>query len=216
MYSNTLELMNEKISHSVVDLDKIKRRIQSLLSSSSSSSPVLLSSDVAGALSSHLHTQLLDKSMLFESNVKKNRKKYKILLTKEEEVSFVPLWVLKICADNAKVDGHHQASTYKGPWWVFNYKFNPSTFFVSYIFATWIRVVTYDTASYFLQCSARRSVRERIFHDLNELSNIQSNLPVVENILQLRGEQARMSGYSCYTEMRLKEDIDQSIGSFLH
>ncbi|KAF5937657.1 hypothetical protein HYC85_025163 [Camellia sinensis] len=120
----------------------------------------------------------------FEENILDATKKFEKLITEKKDIEGLPATALAVAAQVAVHKGYEQATAEDGPW-----------------------VLTLDGPIYrsVLQHVCNRSLREEIFRayvtrasdgDLN-------NTPIIERILQLRLEKAKLLGYNNYAEVSM-------------
>ncbi|CAL5432259.1 unnamed protein product [Camellia sinensis] len=120
----------------------------------------------------------------FEENILDATKKFEKLITEKKDIEGLPATALAVAAQTAVHKGYEQATAEDGPW-----------------------VLTLDGPIYrsVLQHVCNRSLREEIFRayvtrasdgDLN-------NTPIIERILQLRLEKAKLLGYNNYAEVSM-------------
>ncbi|MCA9982371.1 MAG: hypothetical protein KDD89_16110, partial [Anaerolineales bacterium] len=140
--------------------------------------------------------RLAELSTQFSNNVLDATKAFQLLLTTAEEVDGLPPSLLAMAAETARQAGETAANADDGPW-----------------------VITLDFPSFspFMQHSRRRDLRETLFRAYVTRASDQSdtavwdNLPVIEEILQLRHEQAQLLGFDNFAEMSLSRKMAPSV-----
>lgn len=124
----------------------------------------------------------------FSNAVLDATKAFRLLLTKEEEVRGLPPSWRNLAAQAARAHGNNEATAENGPW-----------------------LLTLDFPSYFpfLQHAENRSLREKVYRaNATRASGMGfsadwNNWPLVEKILQLRREEAKILGYNNFAEVSL-------------
>ncbi len=124
----------------------------------------------------------------FSNAVLDATKSFQILLKGPEEVAGLPQSWLASAAQAARAKGHSEASETNGPW-----------------------LLTLDFPSYypFLQHSQNRPLREQVYRaSLTRASGVGyseqwNNWPVIDEILRLRQEEAKLLGFSNFAEVSL-------------
>ncbi|PNW73795.1 hypothetical protein CHLRE_13g572900v5 [Chlamydomonas reinhardtii] len=126
-------------------------------------------------------TQLATK---FSNNVLDATKAYKKLLTQPEEVAGLPATSLGLAAQTAAREGHAGATAESGPW-----------------------LITLDFPSYFpvMTHAKNRELREEVYraYITRASSGDADNGPLIEKILTLRGEKARLLGFSSFADLSM-------------
>ncbi|KAA8550258.1 hypothetical protein F0562_001942 [Nyssa sinensis] len=127
-------------------------------------------------------------SQKFEENILDATKKFEKLITDMKDIEGLPASALDMAAQMAESKGYEKATAENGPW-----------------------VVTLDGPSYrsVMQHAKNRSFREEVFRayvtrasdgDLN-------NTPIIERILELRLEKAKLLGYNNYAEVSMEKKM---------
>jgi len=138
-----------------------------------------------------LQTELAELSTRFVNNVLDATKEFELVLTESAEVDGLPASVLDQAAQSARTSGHEAATAEAGPW-----RF------------------TLDIPSYlgFLKHARRRDLRERLHRAqvTRASAGDRDNSPVLERILELRREVARLLSYDCYADVSLASKMASS------
>ncbi|XP_057484174.1 organellar oligopeptidase A, chloroplastic/mitochondrial-like isoform X1 [Actinidia eriantha] len=132
-----------------------------------------------------IQQELAKLSQKFEENILDATNKFEKLITDKKEIEGLPATALAMAAQMAVSKGHEKATAEEGPW-----------------------VLTLNGPTYrsVLQHVQNQSLREEIFcayvtrasdRDLN-------NTPIIERILELRLEKAKLLGYSNYAELSME------------
>ena len=139
-----------------------------------------------------LQERLSELSNRFQTNLLKEEKASRILLTEASQVRGVPPAVLALAADTARQDGITQATAEAGPW-----------HFV-------VNGVNYQAVS---QHADDRGLRERFYRVFRGrgTSGEFDNRPVLEEILRLRQEQSALVGFRCYAERSIDAKMAPSL-----
>ncbi|KAL0370141.1 UNVERIFIED_CONTAM: Organellar oligopeptidase A, chloroplastic/mitochondrial [Sesamum angustifolium] len=129
----------------------------------------------------------------FEQNILDATKKFERVITDKKEIEGLPLTTLAIAADTALLKGYEKATAEYGPW-----------------------VITLDGPIYrsVLQHARSRSLREEVYRAyVSRASNGPlNNTPIIERILELRLEKAKLLGQhgnKMATTDRAKDLIDK-------
>ncbi|KAL0418277.1 UNVERIFIED_CONTAM: Organellar oligopeptidase A, chloroplastic/mitochondrial [Sesamum radiatum] len=121
----------------------------------------------------------------FEQNILDATKKFERVITDKKEIEGLPLTTLAIAADTALLKGYEKATAEYGPW-----------------------VITLDGPIYrsVLQHARSRSLREEVYRAyVSRASNGPlNNTPIIERILELRLEKAKLLGHSNYAEVSME------------
>ncbi|KAG9440093.1 hypothetical protein H6P81_020258 [Aristolochia fimbriata] len=120
----------------------------------------------------------------FSENVLDATKKYEKLITDKKEIEGLPATALGLAAQTAASKGHENATAENGPW-----------------------IITLDAPSFIsvMQHAKNRSLREEVYraYITRASSGDLDNTPIIEQILKLRLEKAKLLGYNNYTEVSL-------------
>lgn len=131
-----------------------------------------------------IQLELAELSTRFSNNVLDATKAFSLTLTQPEEIAGLPPSLVALAAQAARSAGEDNATPESGPW-----------------------RITLDMPSYlpFMQHSQRRELREKLYRVFisRASSGEWNNRPLIERILELRQEQARLLGYESYAEVSL-------------
>lgn len=120
----------------------------------------------------------------FSNNLLDATKAFKKLLTNAEEVKGLPESALALAAQQAKSEGHEDATATDGPW-----------------------LFTLDFPSYFpvMTHAENRALREEMYRASigRASSGATDNTPVINRILELRAEKAQILGYPNHAEVSM-------------
>ncbi|CAI9110563.1 OLC1v1010614C1 [Oldenlandia corymbosa var. corymbosa] len=123
-------------------------------------------------------------SQKFEENVLDGTKKYEKLITDKKDVDGLPATALGLAAQTAVSKGHENATAENGPW-----------------------VITLDAPSFtsVIQHAKNRSLREEVYraYVTRASSGDLDNTAIIDQILKLRLEKARLLGYNNYAEVSM-------------
>ncbi|KAL8515877.1 hypothetical protein ACS0TY_014541 [Phlomoides rotata] len=130
--------------------------------------------------------QELEKLALkFEENILDATKIFEKVITDKNEIKGLPLTTLAIAAEAAILKGYKNATDDSGPW-----------------------LLTLDGPTYrsVLQHACNRSLREEVFraHVTRASDGPLNNTPIIESILELRLEKAKLLGHGNYAEVSLE------------
>ncbi|KAK9061944.1 hypothetical protein SSX86_019128 [Deinandra increscens subsp. villosa] len=131
-----------------------------------------------------IQQELTKLSRKFDENVLDATKKFEKLITDKKEIEGLPATALGLAAQTASSKGHENATAENGPW-----------------------MITLDAPSFMsvMQHAKNRALREEIYRayvtraSSGELDNTQ----VIEQILKLRLEKAKLLGYNNYAEVSM-------------
>ncbi|KAI3931161.1 hypothetical protein MKX01_029351 [Papaver californicum] len=123
-------------------------------------------------------------SQKFEENVLDATKKFEKLITDKKEIGGLPASALGLAAQTAASKGYEKATAEEGPW-----------------------MITLDAPSFLpvMQHSRNRSLREEVYraYVTRASSGDLDNSPIVDQILKLRLEKAKLLGYNNYAEVSM-------------
>ncbi|KAL4577561.1 hypothetical protein LXL04_013670 [Taraxacum kok-saghyz] len=123
-------------------------------------------------------------SRRFDENVLDATKAFSKLITDKKEVEGLPASALGLAAQTAVSKGHEKATPEDGPW-----------------------MITLDAPSYMavMQHAKNRALREELYcaYVTRASSGDLDNTPVIEQILKLRLEKAKLLGYNNYAEVSM-------------
>jgi oligopeptidase A len=139
-----------------------------------------------------IQLELAEITTQFSNHVLDATKAFTLKLTHPEEVAGLPESALSLAAQTARSEGEDNATPTAGPW-----------------------VITLDFPSYFpfMKYSTNRDLREKLYKayisraDSGEFDN----KPLIDRILKLRQEQARLLGYNTYAEVSLARKMASSV-----
>ncbi|NJO44072.1 MAG: M3 family metallopeptidase [Cyanobacteria bacterium RU_5_0] len=139
-----------------------------------------------------IQLELAELSTRFSNNVLDATKAFSLTLTQLEEVEGLPPSLLALTAQAARSAGEETATSEVGPW-----------------------RITLDIPSYlpFMQHSRRRDLRENLYRAFisRAASGELNNMPLIQRILELRQEEAKLLGYSSFAEVSLAAKMAPSV-----
>lgn len=139
-----------------------------------------------------IQMELAEISTKFSNHVLDATKAFSMKLTSKDEVQGLPPSLLSLAAQNARAGGDDNATPEEGPW-----------------------IITLDFPSYgpFLQHSTRRDLREKLYkaYITRASSGELDNNPLIEQILNLRKELAKLLGYENYAEVSLASKMAPNV-----
>jgi oligopeptidase A len=131
-----------------------------------------------------IELELAEISTKFSNNILDATKAFSLTLTNKDEIDGLPPSLLSLAAASARAAGEENATAEDGPW-----------------------CITLDFPSYgpFMQHSKRRDLREKLYQAFisRASSGELDNTPLIERILQLRQEKARILGFNSYAQLSL-------------
>ncbi|KAK9110784.1 hypothetical protein Sjap_018844 [Stephania japonica] len=123
-------------------------------------------------------------SRKFEDNVLDATKKFEKVIVEKKEVEGLPPTALGLAAQTAVAKGHKDATAEDGPW-----------------------VITLDAPSFLpvMQHARNRSLREEVYraYVTRASGGDLDNTPIIDQILKLRLEKAKLLGYNNYAEVSM-------------
>ncbi|KAF8012232.1 hypothetical protein BT93_I0384 [Corymbia citriodora subsp. variegata] len=126
--------------------------------------------------------ELKESSERYDENVLDATKKFKKLITDKKDIEGLPNTTLALAAQTAVSEGHEDATTKDGPW-----------------------VITLDAPCYnsIMRHARNRDLREEIYRAYVTLasSGDMNNTLIIDQILKLRMERAKLLGYNNYAEV---------------
>jgi oligopeptidase A len=141
-----------------------------------------------------IQLELAELSTKFSNNVLDATKAFQLILTDKEEVDGLPASLLSLAAQSAKGAGYPDATPEEGPW-----------------------CITLDAPSYvpFMKSSRRRDLREKVYRaNISRASSGDlNNKPLIDRILQLRQEEAKLLGFNSYAELSLASKMAPSVAA---
>ncbi|MDY6807202.1 MAG: M3 family metallopeptidase [Cyanobacteriota bacterium] len=139
-----------------------------------------------------IQLELAELSTKFSNNVLDANKAFSLTLTKQEEVEGLPPSLLSLAAQAARTEGAENATPETGPW-----------------------RITLDYPSYvpFLQHSKRRDLREKLYKAFisRAADGSLNNYPLIERMLELRYEKAKILGFNTYAEFSLASKMANGV-----
>ncbi|XP_052195709.1 probable cytosolic oligopeptidase A [Diospyros lotus] len=131
-----------------------------------------------------IQQELARLSQKFEENVLDATKKFEKLIVDKKEIEGLPATALGLAAQTAVSKGHENATAENGPW-----------------------VITLDAPSYMsvMQHARNRSLREEIYRAfvMRASSGELDNTAIIDQILSLRLEKAKLLGYNNHAEVSM-------------
>lgn len=131
-----------------------------------------------------IEQELKKLSQKFDENVLDATKKFEKLLTDKKDVEGLPATALGLASQTAVSKGHESATAENGPW-----------------------IITLDGPSFLsvMQHARNRSLREEVYraHVTRASSENLDNTPIIDQILKLRLEKAKILGYNNYAEVSM-------------
>ncbi|OKH28823.1 M3 family metallopeptidase [Chroogloeocystis siderophila] len=139
-----------------------------------------------------IQLELAELSTKFSNHVLDATKAFSLTLTEQDEVDGLPPSLKSLAAQAARAAGEENATPEVGPW-----------------------QITLDFPSFgpFMQHSTRRDLREKLYKAFisRASSGDLDNSPLIERILQLRQEEAKLLGFNSYAELSLASKMAPSI-----
>jgi oligopeptidase A len=139
-----------------------------------------------------IQLELAELSTKFSNHVLDATKAFSITLTKPEEIEGLPPSAIGLMAQMARAAGEENATPESGPW-----------------------RITLDMPSYMpvMQHSRRRELREQVYKAFvsRASSGEFDNTPLIEQILTLRQEKAKLLGFNSFAELSLAEKMAPSV-----
>ncbi|MEO0456944.1 MAG: M3 family metallopeptidase [Cyanobacteria bacterium P01_A01_bin.114] len=141
-----------------------------------------------------IQQKLAELSTQFSNHVLDATKAFQLMLTTAEDVVGLPDSLLSLAASAARAAGKADATAEAGPW-----------------------CITLDFPSYipFLRHSHRRELREKVYraYMTKASSGALNNEPLIEQILDLRQQQASLLGFKNYAELSLARKMAPSVSA---
>ncbi|GER28234.1 oligopeptidase A [Striga asiatica] len=132
----------------------------------------------------NIEQELTKLSRKFEENVLDSTKKFEKLITDKKDIEGLPDTALGLAAQTAVSKGHENATAQTGPW-----------------------VITLDAPSYMavMQHAKNRTLREEVYRAYisRASSGDLDNTAIIDQILKLRLEKAKLLGYNNYAEVSM-------------
>ncbi len=141
-----------------------------------------------------IQLELAELTTKFSNHVLDATKAFKLKLTSQEEVDGLPESALSLAAQMARSEGEENATPETGPW-----------------------VITLDYPSYvpFMKYATNSDLREKVYKAfISRASGGEfDNNPLIDRILELRQEQAKILGYNTYAELSLARKMAPGVDS---
>jgi oligopeptidase A len=139
-----------------------------------------------------IQLELAELTTKFSNHVLDATTSFKLKLTTKEEVDGLPESALGLAAQTARMEGMENATPENGPW-----------------------IITLDYPSYvpFMKYATNGGLREKVYKAFisRASSGEFDNNPLIERILELRQEQAKILGYHTYAELSLARKMAPSV-----
>ena len=139
-----------------------------------------------------IQMELAKLSTDFSNHVLDATKAFSLTLTDPTEIDGLPPSLLSLAAQSARAAGEDSATPENGPW-----------------------RITLDFPSFgpFLKYSTRRDLREKVYkaYITRASSGELDNAPLIDRILELRQEKARLLGYDSFAEVSLASKMAPSV-----
>ena len=133
----------------------------------------------------------------FNNNVLDSTKAFSLRLTKNTEVEGLPDSAKALAAKQAAANGDEGATSENGPW-----------------------LITLDMPSYLpaMQHLKSREIREKLYRAfLTRASTGEfDNAPIIQRIMQIKLEMAKMLGYNTYAELSLSKKMAKDVESVIN
>ncbi|MEE3717111.1 M3 family metallopeptidase [Tumidithrix elongata RA019] len=176
-----------------LSLDPAQQRIVSAAIKEAELSGVGLEGE-AKARFNQIQMELADITTKFSNHVLDATKAFSMTLFKPEEAEGLPPSLLSLAAQAARADGDSKATPEKGPW-----------------------CITLDFPSYvpFMQHSTRRDLREKLYKAFvsRASSGEFDNSPLIERILELRQEKAKLLEFDTFAELSLATKMAPNVSA---
>ncbi|XP_047334183.1 probable cytosolic oligopeptidase A [Impatiens glandulifera] len=131
-----------------------------------------------------IEQELAKLSHKFDENVLDATKKFEKLISDKKEIEGLPATALGLAAQTAVSKGHENATAEDGPW-----------------------VITLDAPSYMsvMQHAKNRSLREEVYRAYISRASSEDldNIVIIDEILKLRLQKAKILGYNNYAEVSM-------------
>jgi oligopeptidase A len=141
-----------------------------------------------------IQLELAEISTKFSNNVLDATQAFQLKLTEPAEVDGLPASALSLAAQTARSKGDENATPEAGPW-----------------------VITLDYPSYvpFMKYATNRELREKVYRAFisRAATGDLDNNPIIQRILELRLEKAKILGFSSYAELSLARKMAPNVAA---
>jgi oligopeptidase A len=141
-----------------------------------------------------IQLELAEISTKFSNNVLDATQAFQLKLTEPSEVDGLPASALSLAAQTARSKGDENATPEAGPW-----------------------VITLDYPSYvpFMKYATNRELREKVYRAFisRAATGDLDNNPIIQRILELRLEKAKILGFSSYAELSLARKMAPNVAA---
>jgi oligopeptidase A len=141
-----------------------------------------------------IQLELAELSTKFSNNVLDATKAFKLKLTTPEEIAGLPPSLLSLAAQTARSEGEGNATPEAGPW-----------------------VITLDYPSFipFMKYSNNEELREKLYRAFvtKASSGDLDNNPLMERILELRQQEAKLLGFNTFAELSLDKKMASDVAA---
>jgi oligopeptidase A len=141
-----------------------------------------------------IQQELARLSTAFSNHVLDATKAFALTLERPEDIAGLPPSLVQLAAQAARQAGATEATPEHGPWRI---------------------TLDYPSMGPFLDHSQRRDLREQVYRAFitRASSGEADNTPLIQNILQLRQEQARLLGYESYAALSLASKMAPDVAT---
>lgn len=150
--------------------------------------------DVERPVFNKLQLEAAELSSKFNNNVLDSTKAFNLKLTTAEEVEGLPDSAKALAAKQAAANGDENATPENGPW-----------------------LITLDMPSYLpaMQHLKSREIREKLYRAFLTRASTGDfdNAPIIQRIMQIKLERAKMLGYNTYADMSLSKKMAKDVDS---
>ncbi|KAF0690226.1 Aste57867_18373 [Aphanomyces stellatus] len=141
-----------------------------------------------------IHARLTKLNSIYANNMLDAVKEYSLIVHEKEQLEGVPDSAMSLFAQNAVADGHEAATATAGPWKL------------SLENSVYSRVMSH---------CANRSLRETLYRAsiAQASTGVHDNTRVIQEILQLRRDQATLLGFNTFAELSLATKLAPSVSA---
>lgn len=141
-----------------------------------------------------IQQELAQLSTDFGNNLLDATKAWELLLTDKQDVEGLPESALQLAAHSARQAGHDSATTDEGPWRI---------------------TLEVPSVMPFLRNATNRELREKVYRGYltRASSGDIDNTPLIERILELRKEEAKLLGYETFADLSLSAKMAPDVGA---